>query len=163
MHQEKRVGKEQGPRRVILSDNQRTILTNFERVSKELGGLEHQPANTAPGLVTEARTRFNKARADVWGMVTTMKKALTEASRQPSSASRTEKTTIRVYDHPDHSSAGVIQIETDRKVVEISCLTMTEAERKSKELAELMGLKVVETGNLLEKEFARYEGNVAVK
>jgi hypothetical protein len=162
MHQEKRVG-EKGPRRVILSDNQRNILTAFERAAKELGGLENPKAETSPGLITESRNRFNKARADVWGMVTTMKKALTEASRQPSANTRTEKTVIRVYDHPDHGSAGVIQIETDRKIVEISCLTMSEAEKKSKELAELMGLTVIETGSLEEKEFARYEGMVAAK
>jgi hypothetical protein len=79
--QERRTDGESGKRKVLLTDHQRRIATEFERKSKELGSIEQNnhasPENAE--IKTKVKKAFDKARADLWGMLTAMKKGLIDA------------------------------------------------------------------------------------
>jgi hypothetical protein len=148
--------------RTPLSDNQRRILTTFERHAKEQGEMteagQHGVLN--PAEVSKVKAAFDKARAEIWGMVTTMRRGVVDASNEVERVRKDSKPMlVSVYHHPHTEAGAMLSIDYNGEVTEMEFTDGDKAVQHSKTIAKQFGL-VAATGNNEKDYLCQFSGIV---
>jgi hypothetical protein len=124
--------------RTPLSDNQRRILTAFEKRSKEWGCSEEY--GTEGPTKTRVKSAFDKARAEMWGMVTAMRRGLVETASEVERQRKGEKVRLAMYDHAETDSGAMVAFDVGGRVVELEFMDEAKAASFVNIMASVLGM-----------------------